>query len=156
MLEEKFRAELSAQTRLASLYKSHSEEHNSKVEDMQSVVSNLQTLLRDANNKYSSLEEELSGINDKHKVELSVGSETVAALRKELENANKLIKTFKEKGLSEDSEGQGGEGYCCDVLIFRKERLGRVGYTTDNDFSISIVLSGIFSVRDLALHSVSF
>ena len=103
MLEEKFRAELSAQTRLASLYKSHSEEHNSKVEDMQSVVSNLQTLLRDANNKYSTLEEELSGINDKHKAELSVGSETVAALRKELENANKLIKTFKEKGLSEDS-----------------------------------------------------
>ena len=30
-LEEKFRAELSAQTRLATLYKSHSEEHNNKV-----------------------------------------------------------------------------------------------------------------------------
>ena len=70
---------------------------------MQSVVSNLQTLLKEANNKYSTLEEELSGINDKHKAELSAGSETVAALRKELENANKLIKTFKEKGLSEDS-----------------------------------------------------
>ena len=102
-LEEKFRAELSAQTRLASLYKSHSEEHNSKVEEMQSVVSNLQTLLKDANTKYSTLEEELSGIKDKHKAELAAGSETVTALKKELENANKLIKTFKEKGLSEDS-----------------------------------------------------
>ena len=102
-LEEKFRAELSAQTRLASLYKSHSVEHNTKVDEMQAVVTDLQGMLKEANKKYSSLEEELGGINNKHKAELSAQSETVAALKKELENANKLIKTFKEKGLSEDS-----------------------------------------------------
>merc|ERR550532_2769470 len=32
-LEEKFRAELLAQTKLATLYKSHSEEHTGKVEE---------------------------------------------------------------------------------------------------------------------------
>ena len=50
-LEEKFRAELSAQTRLANLYKSHSEEHNAKVEDLGKVVTNLQNMLKESNMK---------------------------------------------------------------------------------------------------------
>jgi len=102
-LEEKFRAELSVQTRLASLYKSHSEEHNSKVEDLQKVVTELQGLLKTETKKYSALEEELGGIKEKHSEELNAQNATITALKKELENANKLIKTFKEKGLSEDS-----------------------------------------------------
>ena len=102
-LEEKFRAELSAQTRLANLYKCHSEEHNAKVEDLGKVVADLQNLLKESGQKYSSLEEELGGISGKHKEEMEVQSQCIGALKKELENANKLIKTFKEKGLSEDS-----------------------------------------------------
>ena len=39
----------------------------------------------------------------KHQQELDSRQETVTALRKELEVANKLLKTVKEKGLSEDS-----------------------------------------------------
>ena len=73
------------------------------MDELKNVVTELQGLLADSNKKYTSLEDELRGINDKHKEELGVQNETIAALKKELENANKLIKTFKEKGLSEDS-----------------------------------------------------
>ena len=50
-LEEKFRAELSAKTKLANLYKSHSEEQNAKVEDLGKVVTNLQNMLKESNRK---------------------------------------------------------------------------------------------------------
>ena len=40
---------------------------------------------------------------EKHKEELAAKAESITALRKELEDANKLVKTFKTKGLSEDS-----------------------------------------------------
>ena len=46
-LEEKFRAELSAKTRLANIYKSQSEEHNARVDRLGRVVTNLQTIQRD-------------------------------------------------------------------------------------------------------------
>ena len=39
----------------------------------------------------------------KHQEEVEQQTVTVAALRKELEMGNRLIKTMKEKGLSEDS-----------------------------------------------------
>ena len=52
-LEEKFRAELSAQTRLANLYKSHSEEHNAKVEDLGKVITNLQNIMKESKEKCS-------------------------------------------------------------------------------------------------------
>ena len=102
-MEEKFRAELSAQTRLSQLYKSHSEDHNSKVEELQTVVTELQTLLKESNEKQATVQEELSSINKTHQEELDKQKVSADALRKELEHANKLIKTFKEKGLSEDS-----------------------------------------------------
>ena len=102
-LEEKFRAELAAQTRLANLYKSHSEEHNNKVEDLKKVVTNLQNMLKEREKENSVLKEELGGKNGKHEEELAVQTQSITALKKELENANKLLKTIKEKGLSEES-----------------------------------------------------
>ena len=65
------------------------------MDELKNVVTELQGLLADSNKKYTSLEDELRGINDKHKEELNGQNETIAALKKELENANKLIKTFK-------------------------------------------------------------
>ena len=50
-LEGKFRAELSAQTRLTNLYKSQSEEHNARVGNLSKVVTNLQNMLKENNRK---------------------------------------------------------------------------------------------------------
>jgi len=102
-LEEKFRAELLAQTKLATLYKSHSEEHNGKVEELSYAVKELQELLKESSEKYGKLEIELSEVNSKTKEEAEGQIETISTLKKELEDANKLLKTFREKGLSEDS-----------------------------------------------------
>lgn len=102
-LEEKFRAELTAQTKLATLYKSHSEEHTGKVEELSSAVQGLQELLKESSEKYGKLEAELAGFKDKTKDEVESQVETISSLKKELEDANKLIKTSREKGLSEAS-----------------------------------------------------
>ena len=51
--ERKLEEKLSAQTRLANLYKSHSEEHNTKVENLGKVVTNLQDMLKESNSKRS-------------------------------------------------------------------------------------------------------
>jgi len=102
-LEDKFRAELAAQTKLATLYKSHSDEHTGKVEELSSAVTDLQELLKESSGKYGKLETELACARDKQKEEAENQGETIIALKKELEDSNKLIKTFREKGLSEDS-----------------------------------------------------
>jgi len=102
-LEEKFRAELAAQTKLATLYKSHSEEHTGKVEELSCAVRELQELLKESSEKYGKLETELAAAQEKTKQEGEGQVETINTLKKELEDANKLLKTFREKGLSEDS-----------------------------------------------------
>ena len=58
-MEEKFRAELAAQTKLATLNKSHSDEHTAKVEELSSAVTELQRLLKESSDKYGKLETEL-------------------------------------------------------------------------------------------------
>ena len=58
-MEEKFRAELAAQTKMATLYKSHSDEHTAKVEELSSAVTELQRLLKESSDKYGKLETEL-------------------------------------------------------------------------------------------------
>jgi len=101
-LEENYRAELRAQTKLANLYKSHSDEYNNKTEELSNAVTELQSLLSDSSDKYGRLEEKLLIEEAKNKDEVAVKVEANDALRKELEEANKLIKTFKTKGLTEE------------------------------------------------------
>merc|ERR1711915_1173571 len=100
---EKFRAELHAQTKLVSLYKLHSEEHSGKVDELSSAVKNLQNLLKESSEKYGNLEKAMATAEENHKESHDGQVESIEALKKELADANKLIKTFKEKGLSEDS-----------------------------------------------------
>lgn len=102
-LEEKFHSELTAQTRLVALYKSNSEENTSKTDKLSKAVTDLQALLSQANTKSEQLEGEVAAADAKRNAEQEGNKETIAALKTELENANKLIKTFKEKGLSEAS-----------------------------------------------------
>ena len=67
------------------------------MEDLQKVVTELQGLLKTETKKYSALEEELGGIKEKHSEELNAQNATITALKKELENANKLIKGRVQK-----------------------------------------------------------
>jgi len=102
-LEENFRAELAAQTRLATLYQEHSKEGNAKTEELTSAVKELQGLLAEADKKYAKLETGVNEAKSKHEEVVTKKEETIGALKKELEAGNKLIKTMKEKGLSEAS-----------------------------------------------------
>ena len=54
-LEEKFRAELSAQTRLANLYKSQREENSSKVDELSKIITDLRNLLEESSKKQENL-----------------------------------------------------------------------------------------------------
>ena len=60
-------------------------------------------MVREAGEKYGKLEEKLEAQKIKHQEELNVRGESITALRRELEDANKLIKTVKDKGLTEDA-----------------------------------------------------
>ena len=120
-LEENFRAELAAQTRFQILHifsllylsvKSilsstqagnivprAQQGGNAKTEELTSAVKELQGLLAEADKKYAQLETEVNEGKSKQE-EVLIKKD---ALKKELEAGNKLIKTMKEKGLSEAS-----------------------------------------------------
>ena len=102
-LEENYRAELRAQTKLADLYKSHSDDYNDKTEELNKAVAELQGLLSASSEQYGKLEEKMAAKEAKHKEDMAARGEAVTALRKELEEANKLVKTFQGKGLSDDA-----------------------------------------------------
>ena len=63
----------------------------------------LQGLLAEADKKYAKLETEVKEAKNKQEEVLTKKDETIGALKKELEAGNKLIKTMREKGLSEAS-----------------------------------------------------
>ena len=63
---------MAAQTKLATLYKSHSEEHTGKVEELSCAVKELQELLKESSEKYGKLETELAAARDKNKEEVDV------------------------------------------------------------------------------------
>ena len=81
------------------MYQEHSKEGNAKTEELTSAVKELQGLLAEADKKYAKLETEVNEGKSKQE-EVLIKKD---ALKKELEAGNKLIKTMKEKVLSEAS-----------------------------------------------------
>ena len=102
-LEESYRAELKSQTKLADLYKQQGEENTAKTDELADAVKSLQQLLREAGEKYGKLEDDLDAVSLKHKAEIEKKNEGIKILKKELDDANKLIQTVKDKGLTEDA-----------------------------------------------------
>ena len=88
---------------MATLYQEHSKEGNAKTEELASAVKELQGLLAEADKKYNKVEAESKEAKIKQEEVLAKKEETIGALKKELEAGNKLIKTMREKGLSEAS-----------------------------------------------------
>ena len=67
-MEENFRAELTAQTKLAELYQQHSREGNSRTEELTAAVRELQGLLGEAREKVAGGEAEVAELRTKHEV----------------------------------------------------------------------------------------
>lgn len=103
-LQESFNNELSAQTRLAELYKSMSEENNSQVEELKKGITELQSLLRSASDQYGELETKHKEAEIEHDEILSKKNECIVLLKKELDTANDMLKMAKEDSLHREIE----------------------------------------------------
>lgn len=101
-VEENYRQEVRAQTKLAELYKNHCDDSEKKAADLAKVVEELQDLVKQTSDRYGKLEDCLESERLENKEELKRRNEAIRALRKELTDANDLIKTLKTKGLTEE------------------------------------------------------
>ncbi|ODN06320.1 Nucleoprotein TPR [Orchesella cincta] len=101
-MQENYRQELSAQRKIADLYKESSEEASKKVEELEDAVSSLQDLLKNATSKYGELETKFAKVGKSFQDEIAEKHEQIAKIQKELENANKLIESFQSKGLTNE------------------------------------------------------
>ncbi len=97
-VEEHYRQELLAQTNLAQHYKSHCDESEKRASDLEKGVSELQSLVRKSEDRYGALEDNIEKEKAEHKEEIVRRNEAIRALKKELDDANQLVKTLKSKG----------------------------------------------------------
>ena len=101
-LEEGFRQEVRAQTRLADLYQKQASDSDDKAEKLTQAVSDLQNLLKEAGERYGALEDNLEKEKIEHKDEIKRRNDAIRVLRKELTDANDLIKELKHKGMTDE------------------------------------------------------
>ena len=73
-----------------------SEESNKKVEELAETVKELQNLLSEASNQYEDLERRFTMRETVNEELMLKKNETIAALKKELVDANNLIETLKK------------------------------------------------------------
>ncbi|XP_014207653.1 nucleoprotein TPR [Copidosoma floridanum] len=99
-----YREEVSAQTRLADLYKGMMEEAESKANDYSNAVKELKNLLDHATEKYGNLESKFSQNSIDHTQEILHQQKMINELSKELNDANNLIQSFKQERLDQTVE----------------------------------------------------
>ncbi|XP_034946959.1 nucleoprotein TPR [Chelonus insularis] len=103
-MHSSYREEISAQTRLADLYKGMADEANAKAEEFTNAVKELQTLLEQATEQYGLLETQHEQLKVKCEETLNEKDNKIAELTKELEQANELLKNIKEERLDQAVE----------------------------------------------------
>jgi len=82
-----------------------SDDASSKSEELSKAVKELQTLLQDASKQYGDLETEVKRKEVLHEEELAKKIECITLLKKELANANELLKAAKQETLDAAIEG---------------------------------------------------
>ena len=87
---------------MAELYKGHCDESESKAAELTKAVNELQGMLKESADRYGALENSLDVEKAEHKEEIKRRNEAIKGLKRELDTANDLIKTMKNKGLTED------------------------------------------------------
>ena len=87
---------------MAELYKKQAEDAEEKSNKLSEAITELQGLLKQAGDRYGSLEDHFEKEKVEHKDELKRRNDAIRALRKELTDANELINTLKHRGLTEE------------------------------------------------------
>ena len=87
---------------MAELYKKQAEDAEEKSNKLSEAITELQGLLKQAGDRYGSLEDHFEKEKVEHKDELKRRNDAIRALRKELTDANELIDTLKHRGLTEE------------------------------------------------------
>ena len=90
------------QTKLAELYKGHCDESEGKAAELTAAVGELQGMLKESADRYGALENSLDAEKAEHREETRRRNEAIKGLKRELDTANDLIKTMRNKGLTED------------------------------------------------------
>ncbi|XP_043260114.1 nucleoprotein TPR [Colletes gigas] len=99
-----YREEITAQTRLADLYKGMADEANAKAEEFSTAVKELQELLEHATEQYGKLETTHNQLQLQHKENLEEKERKIDELSKELNHANELLKSIKQERLDQAVE----------------------------------------------------
>merc|ERR1712126_313906 len=100
--EEGYNAEIKAQTDLANCYKNKASDAEEKCVELTEAVESLQKLLKESSEKYGNVENNLDTEKKAKEEEINRRNEAIRVLRKELDDANDLIKTSKHDINSED------------------------------------------------------
>lgn len=103
-MHSSYREEISAQTRLADLYKSMADEANAKAEEFSNAVKELQELLEHASEQYGSLETKHNQFILQHKQDIDDKEQNIQELTKELDHANELLKSIQRERLDQAVE----------------------------------------------------
>nr|CAD7416526.1 unnamed protein product [Timema poppensis] len=96
-LKETYDKELEAQRKMVELYKDKSCSADSKSEELTSGVKQLQQLLQEATQQYGDLEMEMNRRIVEHQEELAEKEQIIDRLKKELDDANELLKSAQHE-----------------------------------------------------------
>lgn len=96
---EKYQKELLAKERLCELYKKKSEEILDEQRDINSVVSELKSTLKEATDEYGNLETKYKQMELQYQQEIDEKSKSVEDLQDELKNANQLLKAAQQENI---------------------------------------------------------
>ncbi|XP_032663158.1 nucleoprotein TPR-like isoform X2 [Odontomachus brunneus] len=103
-MHSSYREEITAQTRLADLYKSMADEANAKAEEFSGAVKELQDLLEHASEQYGTLETKHNQLLLQHKQDIDDKEQNIQELTKELDHANELLKNIQQERLDQAVE----------------------------------------------------
>lgn len=103
-MHSSYREEITAQTRLADLYKSMADEANAKAEEFSGAVKELQDLLEHASEQYGTLETKHNQLVLQHKQDIDDKEQNIQELTKELDHANELLKNIQQERLDQAVE----------------------------------------------------
>ncbi len=79
-------------------YSAQAADTEEKCEELKKAVETLQSLVKEATERYGSLEAAYEQDKSEYKGELVRRNDAIRALKKELDDANVLLKTMKQKG----------------------------------------------------------
>ncbi|XP_022089783.1 nucleoprotein TPR-like isoform X2 [Acanthaster planci] len=97
--EEQFRGELSAQSKLSTLFEKSAAEAQDKVRELITAVEELQKLLGQASTSQEELKTRMQEMAGEHTAQATELNEKIAQLEKELEDANDLLDAARRKGV---------------------------------------------------------